>query len=346
MKNNKQKMDLSIKINNKLRLTSPFILGSFDALDSFRGLEKAYLLSDGHFGAIACKTTTIRKRQGYKDPKVANMGAGYLVASGMANPGIKMMCREIAEFKRLYPEQMIFGSIASLHSTEIIQEFGYMAIKMAAAGVDGLELNLSCPHADAKEKYRTCLVAQNADLVKKIIMVIKKQLSSNGYRDIVVIPKLTGWNCDLEKVSIAAERGGADALLISNIFPGTGFYTGLKKISNQYEYKIGEYLIGNKKGGYTGQALHSAVLLMINSVRRLVKIPIIATGGCATDLDSVVQTFFAGANAIEAVTPFYFEKTKKGQTNPKNVMNYNRELKRYMTKHNFQTIENFYANSK
>ncbi len=335
MKKNKN-IDLSVNLNGKITLKNPFILGSFDSLDCFEGLEFAFRLSGGNFGALVTKTTTMQKRKGFPDPKFANFGDGFLVASGIANSGIKTMSNEIKKFNKKYPEQVIFGSIASMDSPNIIEELKHLALSMAQAGVEGVEINLSCPHSDEKEKFKTCLISQNPELVKKIVYELKKFLHISGYGKVVIIPKLTGWGCNVGEVSLAAEEGGADAVVISNIFPGTGFYTGIKKIDNGYSYKIGQHLVGNKKGGYTGKALHSAVLLMVSDARRLIKIPIIATGGCATDMDSVVQTFFAGAGAIEGVTPFYFEKDKSGSEDRlKKVSYYTRKLREYMQNNNF-----------
>ncbi len=340
----KQTIDLSVNLNGKITLKNPFILGSFDSLDCFKGLEIAYRKSGGNFGTLVTKTTTMQKRKGYPDPKVANFGDGFLVASGIANSGIRTMSKEIKKFKKEYPEQVIFGSIASLDSPDIMGELKHLALSMAQAGVEGVEINLSCPHSNEKEKFKTCLISQNPEFVKKIIFELKNSLLISGYDKVVIIPKLTGWGCNVGEVSMAAEEGGADAVVISNIFPGTGFYTGIRKIDNGYSYNIGQHLVGNKKGGYTGKALHSAVLLMVSDARRLIKIPIIATGGCATDMDSVVQTFFAGAGAIEGVTPFYFEKEKIDSAyGLKKVSSYIRKLYLYMQNNNFINLSDFYS---
>ncbi len=341
-----QNIDLSVKLNGKITLKNPFILGSFDSLDCFKGLEFAFRSSGGNFSALVTKTTTVKKRKGYPDPKVANFGEGFLVASGIANSGIETMSKEIREFKKKYPEQVIFGSIASMDSPNILKELKHLALSMAEAGVEGVELNLSCPHSDEKEKFKTCLIAQNPEMVKKIVVELKNSLALSNYSEVAIIPKLTGWGCNVGEVSMAAEEGGADAVVISNIFPGTGFYTGIKKIDNGYFYKIGQNLVGNKKGGYTGKALHSSVLLMVSDARRLVKIPIIATGGCATDMDSVVQTYFAGANAIEAVTPFYFDKQESGGAYKlKKISSYITKLYAYMQSNNFKNLCDFYQKS-
>lgn len=150
--------------------------------------------------------------------------------------------------------------------------------------------------------------AQDKKLVGQLIRAVKSSLAENDCEQCLVIPKLTGWNCNPVEVALSAEQAGADAVTISNLFPGTAYYTGIgqKGADSGESLEFGGYLLGHGKGGYSGKAMHSAVLLMIESLRKHVRIPVIGTGGCATDLDSLVQTFMAGAVAVESVTPFYF----------------------------------------
>ncbi|MFA5125189.1 MAG: tRNA-dihydrouridine synthase [Patescibacteria group bacterium] len=335
----KNEADISVNLNNKIVLKNPFILGAFELTGDLTGLEMAHRSSAGKFGAIVIKTTTIKKRSGYSEPKVANFGDGYLVASGMKNPGIKAVCGNIRIFKKLHPEQVLFLSIAPINPKSVIKDLVYLARAAAKAGVDAVELNLSCPHSDQKEKFDTCIIAQNPALVRRIVSQLKAQLAD--FPRLALIPKLSGWNCDLTAVALAAEQGGADAVVISNIFPGTGFFTGINKINNNHHYQIGQHLVGNEKGGFTGKALHSAVLLMVEDVKRQIKIPIIATGGCATDSDSIIQTFFAGASAIETVTPFYFESDHY-KSFDKKISGYLKDLSVYMKKNGLNDLDSFY----
>jgi dihydroorotate dehydrogenase (NAD+) catalytic subunit len=139
---------------------------------------------------------------------------------------------------------------------------------------------------------------------------VRAELAAAGFAECLVIPKLTGWNCDLAAVALSSQEAGAAAVTVSNLFPGTGYQTGIG-VSAASRGKPGDYLVAHGKGGYTGKAMHSAVLLMIEGLRRHIRIPIIGTGGCAADLDSLVQTFMAGATAVAAVTPYYF-RNKSG----------------------------------
>ena len=303
-------VDLSVAIG-PVRLTSPLILGSFDALTDSGVFERCFELCGDALGALVSKSTTLDPRQGYPHPKVARFGSGLLVASGNTNPGIARVTREVRTFKHKHPDRVVFGSIVSdgdHPERELTEEYALLAAEYARAGVDGLELNLSCPHLDPRDREHTIVPAQDPELVARLVTAVRSSLSGAGCEHCLVVPKLTGWNCDPTAVALAAERAGADAVTLSNLFPGTGFYTGVtQNRMPSGKQELGEYLLGHGKGAYSGKAMHSAVLLIISNLRKHLQIPLFAAGGCATDLDSLAQTFMAGATAVQTVTPFYFD---------------------------------------
>jgi dihydroorotate dehydrogenase (NAD+) catalytic subunit len=285
-------------------LSSPIILGSFDALAHAEILGRCFEICGDSLGAVVTKSTTVEPREGYPEPKVARFGDGLLVASGNTNPGIRAMAAVVAAFKEHHRNRVVFGSIVNDPDNpgpDLAEEFRGLSLEYAKAGADGIELNLSCPHLDPTEKELTIVPAQDSAVVGKLVRAVRAGLDDGGYRDCLVIPKLTGWCCNPAETALAAEKAGADAVTISNLFPGTGYHSGVGEGG-----PIGGYLVAHGKGGYSGRAMHAAVLLMIETLRRHLSIPVIGTGGCASDLDALVQTFLAGAVAVESVTPFYF----------------------------------------
>lgn len=293
--------EYSIKIGKRV-FENPFFVGSSDLVSTCEQAEE--ILKYGKVGSIIWKSTTIEARKGYKQPRICDFYNGFLVASGMRNTGLLNSIKEINKFKEKHPEQSVIISIASVNFENTVEEFEVMAEKLKKVPVDGIELNLSCPHQVAGEKHKTELLAQNADLVGKIVSKVKIILKET---DKVIAVKLTGWNADISNISKVAQASGADAITVSNIFPGTGYYTGLKEYKNGFTYQVGEPLLGNFKGGYTGIAMLPATLLIINMVKNAVTIPIIATGGCMSSNDAMIQAFLAGATAIASATFYYDE---------------------------------------
>lgn len=143
---------------------------------------------------------------------------------------------------------------------------------------------------------------------------------------------MTGWNADIAKISKIAQENEADAITVSNIFPGIGFYTGLTKHQNGYKYQIGEPLLGNFKGGYTGIAMLPATLLIVNTVKNSVQIPVIATGGCMSSNDAMIQTFMVGDTAISSATFYYDKDGKKCRDFSEDLLNRKNIFEMYFNK--------------
>lgn len=284
---------------------NPFFIASSDLISTKEQAEE--VIKYGEVGSIIWKTTTLNPKKGYKQPIICDFYDGFLVASGMKNLGIYKTIQEINEFKKKFPEQSLILSIASVNFDDPKKEFIEMAMLVKDIPIDGIELNLSCPHQVSGEKYKTELLAQNPEMVGKITKAVKDILNTSNK---ILIVKLTGWNSDIVSVSKSAEDNGADAITVSNIFPGMGYYTGIIEKKNGYSYKIGEPLLGNFKGGYTGISMLPATLLIVNNVVNSVNIPVIATGGCMSSNDAMIQTFLAGASAIASAT-FYYDSNCK-----------------------------------
>jgi len=257
-------------------LETPIILGSCDLFVNEANIRKHYTKC---VGAIVLKSATREPTSGYPQPHVALLNGGVLVASGMANPGIAEMCRLA---KSLSDDIPIIGSVAD---PALAREF-------ARTGVKAVELNLSCPHNPGGVVPAHC-----PETVSEAVEAARLGCH------LPIFAKLTGWDCDIVETSKAAIYAGADAVVVSNLFPGTGYYTGLVKQTS--EYRIGDCLVGHGHGGYTSRNFLAGVLFMIRRIKEKLNIPIIATGGCCADADALAQTYLSGVDAIETVSPLY-----------------------------------------
>ena len=197
---------IETKIGKKV-FKSPFWVGSSDLIDTSEQAEEVLKYGKDMLGTIVWKTTTMEPRKGYKKPRICDFYGGFLVASGMKNIGLQGTIKEIHKFKERNAGQSVILSIASVNFGNPVEEFIEMTKQIKNLPIDGVELNLSCPHQVAGEKYQTELLAQNADLVGKIVKEVKNILKDT---DKVVIVKLTGWNSDIAKISKNAESSGAE----------------------------------------------------------------------------------------------------------------------------------------
>jgi hypothetical protein len=147
-------------------------------------------------------------------------------------------------------------------------------------------------------------------------MFLSNQFNKRNY-NCTLIAKLAGDDNSLLNSSLQAEEAGIDIITILPLLRSTGFYTGL--IYHDASLKIGEPLLGNTHGTIYGAGFGAITRQYLINLKKKIKIPIIASGGCLCGFnssiiektDGLIQTMFAGAIATEVVTPFYpFDQEK------------------------------------
>jgi len=193
----------------------------------------------------------------------------FMNAVGLTNPGAEA-CLEQLGALRIPDDRFLLTSIFGGSLEEIVA-----VAQLLAPVSDGLELNLSCPHA----KGYGMAMGQDAGLVKEITQAVKSVVS------IPVVPKLTPNVPNIGEIARAAVEGGADALCAINT-TGPAYYT-----------SYGEPVLTNKEGGMSGRGVLPIALKCIREIRETVDVPIIGCGGVAT-LDDVRAIRHEGASII------------------------------------------------
>ena len=205
-------------------------------------------------------------RLGYREPILSQYAPGCFVnAVGLTNPGAHKSAELLSQLS--IPEDRfllisIFGGS--------VEEYVEVAKILAPHG-DGLELNLSCPHA----KGYGMAMGQDPQLVKEITAAVKAAV------DVPVIPKLTSNVPNFAEIAEAAVAGGADALCAINT-------TGPERKTQQ-----GHPVLSNEVGGVSGKDVFPRALECISQIKHL-KIPIIGCGGVSS-ADNVRAIQDAGA---------------------------------------------------
>lgn len=243
------------------------------------------VLNSGMGGAVT-KSTGLEPREGHPNPTVVELETGLLNAMGLPNPGIDVMLKEIKAVKEELPGSVLIGSV---YGTEP-SEFAHLAGKMEEAGVDGVELNLSCPHAD---KYGATL-SSDEGLVRDIISDVKKNTNVPVF---VKLPPLM----NIVPLGELVEKAGADAIVAVNT---------VKSMAINVETRTP--ILGNKFGGYSGPGIKPIGLRCVYELYEEVDIPIIGCGGVSTGRD-VLEYMIAGASAVEIGSAFYYRAIEAGK---------------------------------
>lgn len=206
-------------------------------------------------GVLTTKSIGPEPRAGYREPVLSQYAPGCFVnAVGLTNPGANSSAKLMAQLN--IPEDRfllisIFGGS--------VEEYVEVA-KIMAPYADGLELNLSCPHA----KGFGMAMGQDPDLVREIVAAVKTAV------DIPVVPKLTPNVPSIADIASAAVEGGADAICaINTVGPGS-------HISH------GEPVLSNGLGGLSGKGVLPIALKCVSEISGAVDCPIIACGGISS----------------------------------------------------------------
>mgnify|MGYP001962901119 CR=1 FL=1 len=221
-------------------------------------------------GVVTTKSIGPEPRLGYREPVLTQYAPGCLLnAVGLTNPGAErsaeLMSRLSIPADRFLLMSIFGGSI---------EEFVEVARIMAPHG-DGLELNLSCPHA----RGYGMAMGQDPELVQRIVSAVKAVVT------IPVIPKLTPNVPNIGEIAIAAVAGGADAICAINT-------VGPESYSSH-----GHSVLSNGEGGKSGKGVLPIALQCIREIRANVDCPIIACGGISS-AENVRAFQNAGASVI------------------------------------------------
>ncbi|MCB1700635.1 MAG: tRNA-dihydrouridine synthase [Halioglobus sp.] len=221
-------------------------------------------------GVVTTKSIGLQPRLGNREPVLSQYGPGCFVnAVGLTNPGAVKSAELMAALK-VPADRFLLTSIFG----GSIEEFVEVA-KILAPVSDGLELNLSCPHASG---YGMAM-GQDPELVRQITAAVKAVV------DIPVIPKLTPNTPNIAEIAAAAIAGGADGLCaINTVGPG-------------YTSAHGHAVLSNGNGGISGKGILPIGLKCVREIAAVTDVPIIGCGGVSS-ADDVRAYFDAGAAIV------------------------------------------------
>jgi dihydroorotate dehydrogenase (NAD+) catalytic subunit len=268
--------DLGVRLAG-LTLRGPFLLASGVWGESGESLAGAWRAGAG---GVITKSIGSGPRPGYPNPTVEVYEKwGMLNAMGLPNPGIAEYPREIETAQRA--GATVIGSVFAGDDAE----FARLSEQIAATGVQAVELNLSCPHA---EGFGTEVGSEPADVERIVRAVV-------GRVRLPVIAKITPNTPDPGALGRAAERGGAAAVSAINTVRGLAIDVTLRRP-----------VLAHGLGGLSGAAIKPVGLACVWQIYRQVKIPVIGVGGIRTGTDAL-EYVMAGARALEVGTAIAFD---------------------------------------
>lgn len=253
-------------------------------------------------GAIVSKSIGRDPREGYKNPTLTGVEAGYLNAIGLANPGVEIFAEELQQDSGKTP------LIVSIFSGTP-QDFADLANRLNEFPFLAYELNLSCPHVRDVGAEVGADPEEAAKVIREVKMVTSKPVFAKMPAS---IPNVGEWGR-------AVARAGADAIVAINTVRAMRIDVASKKP-----------ILSNKIGGLSGSAIRSIGVRAVYELYEAVSIPIIGVGGVG-DWVSAAEYFLAGANAVQIGSAI-------GETFLSTFGNINNGLQKYLKTQGYSKI--------
>ncbi|MEM8498860.1 MAG: tRNA-dihydrouridine synthase [Pseudomonadota bacterium] len=250
-------------------LSGPFTIPS--GIVSTTGPIIDYIINHiPEIGVLTTKSIGLAPKAGYREPVLSQYAPGCFVnAVGLTNPGAEESIKTLSSLN-IPEDRFLLTSIFGANAKEFAQ-----VAEMLAPLSDGLELNLSCPHA----KGYGMAIGQDPDMVREIVAAVV------AVTDLPVIAKLTPNTDNIGSIAEAAVEAGAAGLCAINTV-GPGYHTA-----------HGKPVLSNELGGMSGKGVLAIGLKCIKQIREAVDCPIIGCGGISSAND--VRAFQQeGANII------------------------------------------------
>ena len=265
------KVELSVELAG-VKLKNPIVVAS-GTFGFGREYGQFYDLSE--LGGICAKGLTLHRREGNPPPRIAETPMGILNSVGLQNPGVDaFIAEELPELRK--HDLAVIANI----SGNTPEEYGIMCEKLSEAGVDMIEVNISCPNVKAGGlAYGT-----KPELAAEVTKVAKEHAT------VPVMVKLSPNVTDITEISRAVADAGADALSLINTLRGM-----------RIDVNTRRPILKMNTGGLSGPAVLPVAVRMVWEVASAVDLPILGMGGVAKGEDAA-QLMLAGASAVAVGT--------------------------------------------
>lgn len=295
--------DLSVTFTG-IRFENPFLLSSAPPTESESNIMRAF---DSGWGGVVTKTIGLHPVVNVKGPKTkftrASADSYQLSMKKLPNAALHSSWNwelisdktldwwapRLGRIKKAHPDKVLIASImAGSGSDRELEHWQTLAKACQDEGVDGFELNLSCPHMDRADMGSN--IGKNKELISIVTKVVK---------DVAKVPvwaKLTPSTTDIVVEARGALLAGADCIVSSNTFPSL---TLIDPETLEFEMNV-EGL--TSPGGLGGPAiLPQSLAKMAAMTRAFPEAEFSGIGGIAT-FDHALNYFLLGCGTVQVCT--------------------------------------------
>ncbi len=293
---------LSVNLNG-LVLKNPIMTasGTYGYADEYNEF-----IDVSKLGAIVTKAISVNPREGNKHNRITETKAGMINSIGLENVGIKAFLSDklpVLQKNKIDYVMNVAGST--------LEEYVEMAKICEENHIPAIELNVSCPNVKAG-----CLeFGTDENSLYNLVSAVRKE-----YKGFLIV-KLTPNVTSIEKLGIAAEKAGANAVSAINTLKGKSIKINL--VNGKFYKEI-------VQGGYSGVGIKPVAISAVSRLAGVINIPIIGIGGIET-LEDVLEFFAAGAEAVQIGTANF--------THPDIAETLVHELEEYIRNNGFKDLD-------
>ena len=269
-------VDLHVDLLGK-RLASPVIAasGTFGFGPEYADIQDLRVL-----GGISGKGLTLNGQPGNPGERLYETPSGLMNSIGLQNPGVAHFIEhELPAMKTL--GTTVWANLGG-HTIEENVEGVRM---LCEAGIDFLELNISCPNV----KQGGLAFGIRASDASEVVSAVRKVCT------VPLVVKLSPQAENLTEMCKAVEAAGADGISLCNTFQACAIDLERRKP-----------VFANTFAGLSGPAVRPIALRMVWQAVGAVNIPVIGLGGISTGKDAL-KFSRAGAAAVQVGTANFLD---------------------------------------
>src|SRR5437868_4483776 len=282
---------LAIKLHDRIQFDNPFMLASGPPGTNGKVIAKSFDLG---WGGVVIKTISLDSskvintapRYGKLKSRETNEVVGFENIELISDRPFEVWIDELKQLKKNYPNKVLIASVMEEYRREAWHE---IVKRVQETGVDGFELNLSCPHGLPERKMGMAM-GENPDLVNEVCGWVKEVST------IPVWAKMTPNVGHVTEPAGAAVKAGVDGIsAINTILSIIGIdLKTLRPMPTVEGY--------SEPGGYSGQAVRPIALRQVMEIARACPGTAISGMGGIESAEDAAQFFLVGAHTVQVCT--------------------------------------------
>jgi dihydropyrimidine dehydrogenase (NAD+) subunit PreA len=322
-----------------IRFENPFLLASAPPTESDANIMRAF---DAGWGGVVTKTIGLHPVVNVKGPKTKFLRAdadSYKLSTKrrpntsvhsswnwelISDKPLDWWIGKLAAIKKAHPTKVLIASImAGSGNDKELHNWQTLTRACQDEGVDGLELNFSCPHMDRVD------MGSNVGKDKVLCSVV-----TQAVKEVSRIPvwvKLTPATANIVEEAEASFRGGADAICSSNTFPSLPL---IDPETMEFEMNVEGF---TSPGGLGGPAILPLSMAKMAQLTRAFPDKAFSGIGGVANFEHALNYILLGCGTVQVCTAAMLDSA----IGPNVIKNLKNGMAEFMERRGFASLEDF-----